>query len=87
MIKFMHIRPLHHGQPETKGGMTIAYENMGDNTYQYAISFCHPKDNFCKRTGRVKAAGRMQSQRHVRYLSEIPSDKEFQNVMFHDNPY
>lgn len=69
MIKFSHIREeelfLEHGIAKTrvdgKGGATIAYEALGNNEFIVAVSKCHHNDNFCKRTGRIKAAGRLKS--------------------------
>ena len=64
MIKFAHIR--YQTTPEEispRGGITVAYEQVGDNIH-YAIARCHKNDNFVKAQGRVKAAGRMQSDIH-----------------------
>jgi hypothetical protein len=35
-----------------------------DMIVAWAAATCHPKDNFCKATGRVKAAGRLNSPLH-----------------------
>lgn len=43
-----------------KGGMTIAYVIDGTDIF-YATATCHENDNFNKRIGRAKAAGRLQS--------------------------
>lgn len=67
MIKFHHKRGI---DPETgtiscKGGATFAYEKIDLDTYWFTVARCHEKDNFNKSQGRVKAAGRMQSPKHV----------------------
>lgn len=63
MPKFVHLRNL----DKNRGGITIAYSVDEDTkVVYYAIARCNPKDNFCRRTGRVKAAGRLLSPKHVR---------------------
>jgi hypothetical protein len=48
---------------EVKGGLTIAYEEDEDHkVVTFAIARCHERDNFCRRTGRVKAEGRLKSK-------------------------
>lgn len=62
MPKFMHLR-----STQGRGGVTIAF-NMDTVTQTafYAIARCNPKDNFCRRTGRVKAGGRLLSPKWVK---------------------
>jgi len=64
MIRFAHRRIITpEGTISSKGGMTIAYEQQG-NTINYAVARCHGNDNFVKSQGRVKAAGRLLSDKH-----------------------
>lgn len=67
------------------GGCTIAYkvEPMdGDKqAVRYAFAKCHEFDNFNKRTGRIKAAGRLQSA-HAAYLETI--DKATTREQLHE---
>lgn len=46
------------------GGFTIAAEFVGkDQIAAYAVAWCHNKDNYNKRVGRMKAGGRLKSPR------------------------
>jgi len=70
MCKFLHIRRVispyfHEAQVEVvsnKGGVTVAYE-LVDGTLRYAVARCSERDNFCRKTGRTLAAGRLKSDR------------------------
>lgn len=66
MCKFLHIRPQTDQEPNfpvsNKGGATVAYE-VEENTLRYAIARCSKNDNFCRKTGRTLAAGRLKSDR------------------------
>jgi hypothetical protein len=64
MCKFIHIRT---NRNNVKGGKTVAYEEA-DGVVVYAVAKCHERDNFCRRTGRVKAEGRLKSARYVKTL-------------------
>lgn len=47
-----------------KGGITFAVVpsiRMTDH-FDVGVAICHMKDNFCRRTGRVKALGRTRAQ-------------------------
>ncbi len=62
----------HHVRDKTcpNGGKTLALElNSEGLVTAYAVAWCHEKDNFCKRTGRVKSAGRLKSRRYRRELT------------------
>jgi len=76
-IRFAHIRIIApDGHIDSKGGLTIAYEQQG-NTINYAIARCHERDNFVKSQGRVKAAGRLLSDKHRQSTTlDITSFKE-----------
>ena len=74
-ICFMHIR--RSGDEVNKGGATVAMEVNDKNLVTaYATSWCHPHDNFCRRTGRVKAEGRLKSARYRVDASQIPLTRE-----------
>lgn len=63
-IRFAYKRVVNpQGEIDPRGGLTIAYEQQG-NTINYAIARCHHNDNFNKQQGRVKAAGRLLSDKH-----------------------
>lgn len=85
--KFLHIRNV---SPEdkisSKGGLTIAYY-LENNNIRYAEAHCHPKDTFCKRLGRVKAAGRLKSNTLSNWCiptSQTPkeAEQEFINIFY-----
>lgn len=58
-IKYIHLRNYDvYGYPTTKGGKTIAFQVDGDKV-RYAIAHCNEGDNFCRRIGRLIAAGRL----------------------------
>lgn len=61
--KFLHIRPTTDNfQFHNKGGTTVAYE-VEENEMRFALAKCSKNDNFCRKTGRTLAAGRLKSDR------------------------
>lgn len=64
---FGHQRIIENGQVSGKGGFTVAFRQI-ENGIEYAVARCHPNDNFVKKNGRVKAAGRLNSPRYVQKL-------------------
>lgn len=59
----------HHIRPSTRPGFTVAMQVDDDNhVHLYAVAVCHPKDNFCKKTGRMKATFKLQSPNHRCYV-------------------
>ncbi len=80
----MRIIIAHKHNPETpKGGVTIAAEiDDQDNVIAYAVAKCGPHDNFNRRTGRVKATGRLNSQNYRTELNEPINRKEFINNFY-----
>lgn len=71
-MKFVHIRQFNiEGDVEGKGGTTVAYEFQAAGVVKFAVAKCRDTDNFCKATGRVKAAGKMKSPTHAKYVDKI----------------
>lgn len=65
MPKFAHIRYKEKdGTIACRGGITVAYEQIEDSTFKYAVAICHEHDNYNKRIGRAKAAGRLNSKHY-----------------------
>lgn len=62
-LKFAHYREYEdhgpHAVPERsiKGGRTVAYTEE-NGVVTFAVAKCGPRDNFCRKTGRVIAEGR-----------------------------
>lgn len=80
-IVFHHIRK-DKNQPRGQA-VTVAMEvNEQKEVVGWATAKCHPKDNFCKHTGRVKSAGRLNSLRHRQVCNGTPI-KEFLTAFTH----
>lgn len=63
-VKIFHYH-VRNKENMTKGGVTFAFEVTDtDMVKAYAQAKCHIKDNFCKRTGRIKSEGRLKSMSH-----------------------
>jgi hypothetical protein len=64
-IKFAHFRNFEFdGAVSNLGGVTMAYTQIGDCKFKVAYSWCSPNDNFNKKVGRIKAMGRLNSDRY-----------------------
>jgi hypothetical protein len=47
--------------PESKGGVvTVAYRRTSENIVRYALAFCSPLDQFCRKRGRDISRGRLE---------------------------
>lgn len=46
-------------QVHGKGGITVAFKQT-EGGVSYSIARCNVADNFCKKTGRIKAIGRLE---------------------------
>jgi len=78
MCKFLHIRKHNaDGTIAGRGGVTVAYTSLGTDSFVYSIAQCHTNDNFCKHTGRAKAAGRLKSKNQYSVLSGFSDEQEF----------
>lgn len=76
-IKFAHFRTYDmQYNIGNLGGITVAYQKIEEGKFRVAYAHCHPKDNFCKATGRIKAAGRLKSNDQSQVV-EYSSEKEF----------
>lgn len=65
-VNFIHQRHVSKdGTISNRGGVTIAFRETQDGI-EYAYAFCSFLDNFNKATGRVKASGRLNSQKYLR---------------------
>jgi hypothetical protein len=54
----------------SRGGVTTAYILDDNNVVVgYAQAMCHKHDNFSKQQGRVKAEGRLKSQRYFHQVT------------------
>ncbi len=78
-IKFHHVRAYSHdGKILGNGGGTVAFEvDDAGFVLRTAASMCHPRDNFSRYLGRVKAAGRLNSAKFCVEYDESIHEKEF----------
>ena len=60
-VHFRHIRNFDKKNITARGGRTIAFRQIDENTIEFAIAKCSPKDNFNKKIGRRIAEGRLNS--------------------------
>lgn len=55
-MRFKHLRRISEsGEPESHGGITIAYDTVGEGAEEdviYSFAVCSKKDRFCKQWGR-----------------------------------
>lgn len=78
--KFVHIRPVDSsGKVLGNGGITVAFETNDSGYVQWsAAAICHPRDNFSRYMGRVKASGRLKSAKwRVDYTDVTVHEKDF----------
>lgn len=81
-IRFAHYRQIdEQGNVDSRTGATVAYTPPAEgNPAKWAASFCHPKDNYNKHMGRVKAAGRLKSPAYVEE-TDVTDNREFLSLM------
>ncbi len=78
MCKFLHIRKYNEdGTIAGRGGVTVAYNQLGTDSFVYAVAQCHSNDNFNKHTGRAKAAGRLKSKSQYSVVDNLKDEQEF----------
>lgn len=61
--KFLHYRLFGDNGIAARGGITVAYCEIAPGKLRVAQARCHTLDNFVKRQGRIKASGRLQSEK------------------------
>lgn len=90
--KFIHLRDYRNGHISSNGGATIAFRLHGlddqspPNTLEWAFSECHWRDNFCRKLGRVKAEGKLNSEKHRQVFTGDVSQLNLQDFL-RDNYY
>lgn len=60
--KFYHLRYFDQYGISPRGGITYAFMEVEPNVIVYATAKCNFVDNYNKKYGRTKAAGRLQSE-------------------------
>lgn len=84
MTKFLHYRKIKNGIPQSKGGVTVAYEVRPHNPVEkevwYAYAYCSEDDNFSRPRGRCLATARLHD-RHRRDAMLINDAKHFPTYM------
>lgn len=86
-VKFIHIRNKVGDKILNNGGTTIAYQGLDPDTVRYAVAHCSPRDNFSKRLGRIKAQGRLDSDKlsvvvsREKLMAQIENFRELQNCL------
>jgi hypothetical protein len=74
-VMFKHVRGKNpDGTISNMGGMTLAYTFLQGGYVKFAVAVCHPNDNFEKRIGRVKSAGRLRSANYAIIRKFEPRD-------------
>ena len=88
MPKFAHLRVrtsdgYANERIECRGGITVAYEPAEQGGFKYALAICHEHDNYNKKTGRAKSAGRLKSKNHVQWASSSTLAELVQHIIGH----
>lgn len=73
-ISFIHRRVVVNGSIHNAGGSTIAFRELGNGEIEFAEAKCSPRDNFSRAAGRVKASGRLDSDRYRRVTTSTWDD-------------
>lgn len=85
-IKFLHFRRQDGVNGISNlGGVTVAYQRINAYEIKIAYAYCHPKDNFNKAIGRVKAAGRLNSRHNsmiLHYTSDLAYIEDEKKVLY-----
>lgn len=82
-IQYIHRRPFTATgpyAPASRGGFTVAYQEIKPGLIEYSIATCSTCDNFNKKLGRAIATGRLANNK----TSEITgvTMKEFRDIMY-----
>lgn len=95
MNRFMHFRHTNNGQVNSRGGATVAYQvDKNNNVTKFAIARCSDKDNYCRKTGRNLANGRLhgamlshaalgQQEKTFRQAMEATMEREGLTRVYH----
>lgn len=83
MCKYLHLRftkDIDSTDVAACGGATVAYETSpiapdGTITVGWALAKCCEQDNYRKAVGRIKASGRLKSERYLQILT-VPATEE-----------
>lgn len=79
-VVFRHVRVINPDNTiNNLGGATIAYQDYYNNKIKVSIAVCSAKDNFCKKTGRIIAGGRLNSDKQSSFVNM--SWDEFHKVL------
>lgn len=85
-IQFIHRRPVVIIGPArpadfaSRGGFTVAYQEVQPGLIEYSVAHCSPRDNFNKKIGRDIATGRLINGRHL--TSRKSSIEAFREYMY-----
>lgn len=81
-IKFVHCRNINKdGTINPNGGLTIAYNiNSEFKVVGWAAAKCHTNDNYNKKLGRMKASGRLLSNKYYNTCEEMEETKFIQQT-------
>lgn len=82
-IQFIHRRKFKHlfdFEPASRGGSTIAYQEVKPGLIKYSTARCSSLDNFSKKIGRDVATGRLTSGK-VETITGVSVD-EFRELMY-----
>lgn len=85
-VSYIHLRP--DSSRTNTNGLTIAYRPITDDKIEYAVAICSSRDNFCRRQGRIKSSGRLNSERYrvVKDMS-VPDFRDYVYRMEYDEAY
>lgn len=80
-IFFIHLRNRSESTVSNCGGATIAYRETDDGKIEFAIARCMPNENFSRKEGRVRSAGRINSPR-LRKVTGPMTEQEFRSKIY-----
>lgn len=82
-VRFIHCRNLNEdGSINPKGGMTVAYNiNKEGLVVGWAAASCHIRDTYNKLIGRMKASGRLLSDKYYKECPEIEEKTFISNTI------
>lgn len=81
----METKIFHFRQADVNQTVACAIDD-NKMVFKFAVANCHPKDMFCKHTGRVKALGRLKSDRCSIYVDENVTFDDFRKDYYLHGP-